>query len=376
MLMQLTNLTDAQLMGSLMMVCGQGRAVLARLLAHLGEVEERRLHLEAACSSMFDFCVRKLGMSDGEACRRITAARLARRFPDLLVRIEHGQITLSTIDLVKHVLTCDSYDEIVDAVAHKTKHEVLAFLAQRAPKPDVPASITTVPTQVTLTPAPSPAVVATAEPQLAPLSATRHHVQFTASDELRQKLERAADLMRHANVSGDLAVVVERAVDLLIEKLEKTRLGKTSRPKPPSEDTEDISAATRRAVFARDGERCTFCDAAGNRCPARTLLELDHVLSHALGGTNDEDNLRVRCRAHNRLHAEKTFGKAHVEEKIRHRQQGYEPENVERAARGLVIMGFKKQRVQEALLTLHGRHADIAQVPAAQVIVEALAVLT
>jgi hypothetical protein len=56
--------------------------------------------------------------------------------------------------------------------------------------------------------APSLAVVAIAEPQHAPHSATRHHVQVTARDERRQKLERAADLMRHPNVS---AVVVERA---------------------------------------------------------------------------------------------------------------------------------------------------------------------
>src|SRR5262249_51709209 len=156
--------------------------------------------------------------------------------------------TLSTIELVKKLLTEESYDEIVDAVAHKTKHEVLVFLAERAPKPDVPAAITTIPSQVSFTPPPpSPAVVTTA-PQIAPLAPARHKVQFTASDELRQKLERAADLMRHANVNGDLAVVVERAVDLLIEKLEKTRLGKTTRPKPPSEDTEGVSAATRRAV--------------------------------------------------------------------------------------------------------------------------------
>jgi hypothetical protein len=49
---------------------------------------------------------------------------------------------------------------------------------------------------------------------------------------------------------------------------------------------------------------------------------------------------------------------------------------VELAARGLVIMGFKKPRVQEALAALHGRHADIAKLPVQQVIVQALAVLT
>src|SRR6185312_4354654 len=113
--------------------------------------------------------------------------------------------------------------------------------------------------------------------QLTPLSETRHKVRFTASDELRKKLERAQDLMRHANAEGDLAVVVERAVDLLIERLEKQRLGKTSRPRPSREenDAARISRTTRRAVFERDGERCTFTSADGQRCHATTWLELD-----------------------------------------------------------------------------------------------------
>ena len=84
--MTLTDLSDAQLLESLRTLCAQGRAVLARLLAHLVEVEERRLHLEAACASMFQFCVQRLGMSEDEACRRIQVARLVRRFPELLVR--------------------------------------------------------------------------------------------------------------------------------------------------------------------------------------------------------------------------------------------------------------------------------------------------
>ena len=107
--MKLTDLSDAQLLDSLKTLCGQGRVVLARLLAHLVEVEERRLHLEAACPSMFQFCVQRLGMSEDEACRRIHAARLARRFPDLLVRIERGDLTLSTMALLQDALTEASY---------------------------------------------------------------------------------------------------------------------------------------------------------------------------------------------------------------------------------------------------------------------------
>ncbi len=123
------DLSDAQLLENLKTLCCQGRVVLARLLAHLIEVEERRLHLEAACPSLYQFCVRKLGMSEDEACRRIHAARLARRFPDLLVRIERGELTLSTVALLHDALTEATYEDLVEAAARKTKAEVQALLA-------------------------------------------------------------------------------------------------------------------------------------------------------------------------------------------------------------------------------------------------------
>ena len=372
--MKLGDLSNAQLLESLKSLCGQGRAVLARLLSHLGEVQARRLHLEAACPSMLQFCVRRLGMSEDEACRRIQVARLARRFPDVLVRIERGDLTLSTIALLHDALTEATYEELVDAAAGKTKAEVQALLAKRFPAPDVPAAITPIRTQP---PMPAlgvdavPALAAAPGPQLTPLSETRHKVQFTASDELRKKLEHARDLMRHANAEGDLAVVIERAVDLLLEKLEKQRLGKTSRPRPSREQSDParISQATRRAVFERDGERCTFTDAERHRCRATTWLELDHVVPRARGGTSDARNLRVR-------------GKDHVDRKIRERrdprQRGYASESCDLAASGLVNMGFHRAEVHRALDTVSARHGpdDLSTIPVETILREALAVLT
>jgi hypothetical protein len=385
--MKLTDLSDAQLLSSLKTLCGQSRVVLARMLAHLVEVEERSLHLEAACPSLFQFCVRTLGMSDDEACRRIQAARLARRFPQVLERIERGDLTLSTLGLLHDALTEATYDELVEAAAGKTKAEVQALLAKRSPKPDVPAAITTIPTQAPIAalgvePASvSPAVTASG-PQLVPLSETRHKVQFTASDQLRKKLERAQDLLRHANAGGDLEVVVERAVDLLLEKLEKLRLGKTSRPRRSSENTEpaNVPRATRRAVFERDGERCTFTDADGHRCPATTWLELDHIVPRAVGGTHEPGNLRVRCRAHNQLYAEQAFGKKYVEGKIRERprQRGSTAESCVLAASGLVNMGFRRAEVRRALDAVCARHRNepLGEIPVQTILREALAALT
>jgi hypothetical protein len=217
-----------------------------------------------------------------------------------------------------------------------------------------------------------------------PLSESRHKVQFTASDELRRKLERARDLMRHVNAQGDLADVVERAVDLLLAKLEKQRLGKTLRPrKPPAMGgVAGVSAATRRAVFERDGERCTFSDAEGHRCPATTWLELDHVIPRGRGGTDALGNLRVRCRPHNRLYAEQTFGREHVERKIRERrrprQRGCSSESCELAARGLTGMGFRPTEVRRALDAVTARHPRevLAATPVQTILREALAMLT
>jgi 5-methylcytosine-specific restriction endonuclease McrA len=321
--MNLTHLSDAQLLDSLKTVCAEGRVLLARLLAHLGEVEERRLHLEAAFPSMYAFCTERLMMSEGEACRRIAAARVARRFPDLLGRIERGELTLSTVVLIDEHLTEACYDDLVGAVAGKSKREVQELLARRAPKPDVPERIVALTSEPLVALPPSPATV-TPAPQLTPLAESRYALELTIGAELRAKLERAADLMRHANIGADLATVVDRALDLLLAKLEKDRLGKTSRPSThePRAKADRIVRALRRAVFERDGCRCTFEDEHGHRCSAKTLLEIDHIVARAQGGTYELDNLRVRCRAHNRLHAEKTFGREHVDRRIEeHRRQ-------------------------------------------------------
>jgi hypothetical protein len=59
--MVLSELSDDALMTGLRGLCAESDRITARIVAYLVEVEERSLHLRAACSSMFDFCVRRLG---------------------------------------------------------------------------------------------------------------------------------------------------------------------------------------------------------------------------------------------------------------------------------------------------------------------------
>jgi len=132
------------------------------------------------------------------------------------------------------------------------------------------------------------------------------------SQELHDKLRHAQELLSHQVPSGDIAGVLERALDVLIAGLEKRKFAATDRPRHaqrrPSTNPRYVPADVKRSVWERDGGRCTFVSEGGRRCPARTLLEFDHADPVALGGQATVARMRLRCRAHNQYAAERTFG--------------------------------------------------------------------
>src|SRR5690242_14588477 len=52
--MRLSDVSNDELLAGLTNLVGEGRRIIAKTIASLAEVEERRLHLDLACSSMFD----------------------------------------------------------------------------------------------------------------------------------------------------------------------------------------------------------------------------------------------------------------------------------------------------------------------------------
>src|SRR6188474_1837497 len=85
---RITSLSDDALLGALHVLVTSHRRATSALVEHLGEVDARRLHVEKGFSSLFAYCVERLRFSEDEACRRIEAARLARRFPAVLALLE------------------------------------------------------------------------------------------------------------------------------------------------------------------------------------------------------------------------------------------------------------------------------------------------
>ena len=102
---EVARLGDQELIESLQRLLAQERGVHARLLVHIAEVDARGLYRERAYSSMFDYCVQALHMSEAEAYLRIRAARLSREFPRVLDMLQAGELHLSALKLLAPVLT-------------------------------------------------------------------------------------------------------------------------------------------------------------------------------------------------------------------------------------------------------------------------------
>ena len=136
---------DDELVRRLSELVSHSRRVEADLVAHVGEVDARRLFARKAFPSMFAYCTEGLHLSEAEAYRRITVARGARRHPILLAMLRDGRLHLSGIVTLLPVLTVDNRDELLARATHRSKRQVEELVAAVSPRPDVPAGVRRIP---------------------------------------------------------------------------------------------------------------------------------------------------------------------------------------------------------------------------------------
>ena len=344
----LTELTDSELLARVKSLVQSERWATAALVAHLAEIESRKLYLEEGCRSLFSYCTQVLHLSEHAAYNRIEAARAIRRFSLVLAALERGDVHLSAVKLLAPVLTFENHRELLTAAKHKSKREIEELIARVRPQPEIPALVRKMPARkpagtgtgtataaaataaATATAAakeqPAPATAARlsfvpgSPPRPAtvvPLAPERYKVQFTASAATCDKLRRAQELLRHRMPNGDVAEIFDMALDVLLGDLEKKKFAATDRPRQVGTATpgrsRHIPAEVKRAVWQRDQGRCAFVSPNGGRCTEHGQLEFDHVRPHGDGGSATVDNVRLLCRRHNQYEAQQFFGLWHAE---------------------------------------------------------------
>jgi hypothetical protein len=350
---------DDELISGLDRLVARERQVAADVLAHLAEVDARKLYADRAYTSLFQYVVEHLGYSEGAARRRITAARLARRFPLILERVAVGAIHLSGLTLLGPHLTEANHVEWLDEARGKTKRLIEELVAARMPRLDVLPMITPVTSVPAPAAEPDSAAREPTSPQgrpvsgTAPLSAESFSVTFTIDRDTRDTLAEAQDLLRHAVPDGDLGAIVGRALDALVRDLRKRKFGETDTPRAGTKadpNSRRFPAAVKREVAERDDRSCSFVSNDGRRCGATAWLEYDHRDPHGRGGPSTADNGRLLCATHNTLHAERTYGCEHIEMRKREqRPRGVPAALVDLAQTAIRDLGFNDPVARRAV---------------------------
>jgi 5-methylcytosine-specific restriction endonuclease McrA len=412
-------LSDQDLLACLERLAGREREALAELVGHLAALDSRAvLYAAQGYGSLFGYCTQALRLSEDAACNRIEAARACRRFPLILELLASGSLTLTSVRLLAPHLTAENHESVLTRARHKTRREIETLVAELAPRPDMPSTVRKVPcrshTAALLVPAgpapgpwpehalglspgpalglspgyapgpahaptisvPSLACVALALSHSAPSHSAppvsprpivqasapeRYRVQFTIGQETHEKLRRLQALLRREISNGDPGTIFDRALTVLLEKVERTRLAAVAKPRPnrpvrtekdpnarirpetdpnppirsgtdpslpirPAADTDlrrpghssrtvppampsrHVPRAVKREVWRRDAGQCAFVSTTGRRCAESTFLEFHHVQPYAKQGPATVANISLRCWRHNHYEAELIFG--------------------------------------------------------------------
>jgi 5-methylcytosine-specific restriction endonuclease McrA len=161
-----------------------------------------------------------------------------------------------------------------------------------------------------------------------------HQVNCVIDDEVMQLIDRCRELLSGKYPTGvDYnKLLLELAKSWLekndpVERAERRekRKQKAARPKPktqePGETSRYISPAIKDAVYNRDGGRCTYVGSDGKRCNSTWDLEIHHDgTPYALDGEHRIHNLKLLCAVHNKLMAERVFGRGNQERFKRKRE--------------------------------------------------------
>ena len=285
----LSTVPDDELLRRLVDLLHHSRRAEADLVAHIGEVDARRLYAREASPSMFAYCTERLHLSDAEAYLRIAAARASREHPVLLDMLADGRLHLTAIAKLAPHLTAGNGEALLQRATHRSKRQIEELVAELAPRPDVPARLPKLPDRRGGSPArievrPDPAEDCSL--QVRPDGVVGQEVGRPA--ELRDKLERLRGLMRASVPDGDLAAIIEQAVTEKLERLEARRFARAKVPEtaPARPEASPASGRSPRPHPVTSRPRCGAPCTSATRGVAATLTSGDSDAPRARGSSS------------------------------------------------------------------------------------------
>lgn len=265
--MNLKHLTDHQLLQDALHWSNKEREATAKLLWHLKEIDERRLYSVQKCTSLYDYCIRILKYSEGQASRRVSACRLLKQLPGLISDIENGNLNLTQLNQAEkffkdeNIKSPEEKKEVLDKLKNKTTRETDRALWEMKKEPTI------------------------------------RMVAIFVKEETEEELQRLRSLKAHGCPDMDTLLLkmcaeVGRIWDPTVVRRHR-KIGEGN--------TRYIPVQVKAHIWERDQGKCT-------KCGSSKKLEIDHIKPFAAGGKSIAENLRLLCWGCNQRAALEHFG--------------------------------------------------------------------
>lgn len=302
--MCLKKVTSQNLDANLKLLVTSEREILIEILIHIVEVERRKLYLTYGYSSLFEYLTKRIGYANGSAQRRIDAARLSFDAPDVIEKLESGELNLAQVSLLQKSIREVQASSKTKIEAHVKEDLIEQLLNKSFSESEVLVSqaLNVKPKQYTKT--------MHQKDESVRLEITFTKVQWAKLVKMRELLSNSLPF------GSSWDKVLEYVSDSVIQQKDKSRVvKKTSVKEKVNKDSKSssskpehsakvarkaISRTVQRELFQRD-QCCQYKDKnTGKQCKSKWRLTIDHIRPVWAGGSNTSENLRVLCSNHNR----------------------------------------------------------------------------
>ncbi len=338
--LQLKKLGDQELNQEIKNLASQERKLTEKILWHIAEVDARKLYLGLAYSSLFEYLTKEIGYTAGSAQRRIDAARLLQRLPEVADKIKEGSLNLGQISKLQSVqrqfkkesgmaVSLTEQRDIIQNLENKNLEQTDLILAQHFNR----TSFLAVKTYETKRIQKDESVrieLTFSKEEMKLLQEVQAQLSNQTGGSLKTMILELAKKSLKISLSKSIGSSSKKCgqktqkstatmavnVPPLSSSIDSTLFSPTPNAKKSTAtictatmavNSRYVSTETKRTIFARD-QHCQFKDRNTNKiCGSKYFLEIDHVIPKHQNGGNTLENLRLLCASHNKYRYQKSL---------------------------------------------------------------------
>jgi hypothetical protein len=332
-------LTDSDLLSKLERIFVFEKKCTDAILLGLKEIKARRLYITAGYSSLFEMLVKFYKLSETIAYQKISTLRLIEAVPLAQEALLNNEVNSSTLAEVQSFINktekaseskmpSSEKENLVKEIKGKTLKETKELLGDKNPEFNLPPD------------------------REKPLTSNLTLLQIKVDTNTMSVINELKSLLSHQVPDGNLKEILKIMAEMSLEQIKKrkginyktpknNKVEKTSKEensetafaqncksdvnsqplikieetkspvsaKPCVKRSRYISREVRRAVSKRAEGQCEHIHPdSGERCQSRHQLEFDHAQAFSQGGSNELDNIFLKCRNHNLFRTKETHG--------------------------------------------------------------------